>query len=142
MMTHRIRGQGLIEMLMILLFIGVSIAAILKFQGYLAYSTQLAQQQSEANLLAISQIEQLRNFTVLNTTAGYSAYQDIAPSSTTSIVNNTTYTINWTITAFTNPTYKKINVTVSWTDRYATAQSVSLSTSAAGIDPSAPGTYM
>jgi Tfp pilus assembly protein PilV len=117
------------------LLISISIAAIVRFQHYLSYSTNSTQQQTDANILAVKQIETLRDFKVLNTTAGYAAYQDIASGTSNATVGNTTYTINWTVTANTNPTYKTIDTTVTWTDRFSTSQTVRLISRVAGLDP-------
>jgi len=138
----KIKGQGLIEMLLIFLFIGISVVAILRFQNYLAYSTNLTQQQSDANLIAASQIETLRNYSVLNTTSGYTAYQGIANGTSSTTVGNTTYSVSWTVTTFTNPNYKVIDVTVTWTDRYGASQSINLATRIGSIDPSASARFI
>src|SRR5688572_35754 len=130
------QGQGLIETLTILLFISVSVVALLQFQHYLSYSTSVTKQQSDAAIVATSQVETLRDFSVLTTQAGYAAYQDIVSGTGNTVVNNTTYTMNWTVTTNTDPDYKTIDVTVSWTDRRNVAQSVRLITQVAGIDPS------
>lgn len=129
------RGQGLIDMILVVLFIAVGVIAMVKFQNYLAYSTNTAQQRSDASLLASNQIEILRDFEVLTTQTGYSAYQDIASGSYNTTVGNTTYSVVSTVTPNTTPIYKNIDVTVSWTDRLNGTQSVRLITQVAGIDP-------
>lgn len=138
----RQQGQGLIEILMTVLFIGIGVLALIKLQNYLAYGNDFAYQRSDAVRIAARQIEILRDFQVVNNTSGYTSYQGIASGSSTVAGTNTTYSVNWTVTSFTNPTYKTINVTVSWTDRYNAAQSVNLVTSVAGIDPSSSSTVM
>jgi len=136
------KGQGLIETLITLLLISVSIIALIRFQSYLAYSNSITQQTSEGSLLAVKQIESLRDFQVLNNTPGYTSYQGIASGTGTSTGINATYTITWTVTSSANPTYKTLDVTVSWTDRYNNAQSVRLITRVAGIDPSYSSSIM
>jgi Tfp pilus assembly protein PilV len=131
----KISGQTLIEALITVVFISFCVIALIRFQNYLTYDNSLAQQKSEATILAAKQIEQLRTFEVLNTTSGYTAYQSIASGSSTSTGTNATYTITWTVTANTNPTYKNASVTVSWTDRQNNAQSVQLVSHISGIDP-------
>lgn len=130
-----IKGQTLVEVFITLLFVAVSVIALIRFQSYLAYDNNLSQQKSIATMLARNKIEQLRDFQVLANTAGYTSYQSIVTGSSTQTVTNTSYTISWTITANTNPTYKLINVNVAWTDRYSGAQSVRLVTNIAGIEP-------
>jgi len=128
-------GVGLIETLLIILFVSISIVALIKFQNYLSYSTNTTQQQFDATILANKQIETLRDFQVLNTTAGYTAYADIASGSTNTTVGNTAYTIAWTVTTNADPAYKTLDVTVTWTDRFNASKSVRLVSQVAGVDP-------
>jgi Tfp pilus assembly protein PilE len=136
------QGQGLIESLMIAVFIGLSVVAFINFQSYLSYQTELSQQKANANLLAEARMEALRYYSVQNTTAGYTAYQDIASSSQNDTVGNTTYTSTWTVTTNTSPAYKNISLTVTWTDRRGNAQSVRLVTNVVSVDPSQPASFM
>jgi Tfp pilus assembly protein PilV len=129
------RGAGLVETLLVVLFIAISITALAKFQHFLTANTHYTQQQNSALILAAKQIETLRDFAVLQTTAGYNAYQNIASGNSTTTLNETSYTITWTITSNTNPTYKIIDVTVAWTDRSNTSRSVQLTSRVAGLDP-------
>lgn len=135
-------GQTLVEVLVTIVFIAVAVIALVRFQNYLAYDNLLTQQKNAASLLATQEIEVLKNFQVLNNTAGYTSYQSIASGTSSATVGNTTYTITRTVTSYTNPTYKNINVTVSWTDRNSIAQSIQLSTDIAGIDPGTSGSIM
>jgi len=133
--NKRQQGQTLIEILATLLIIAVGVIALIQFQNYLAYDNSLAQQKIDATLLAEKQIETQRDFQVLNNTTGYTSYQSIASATVTVTGTNTTYTVTSTVTPNTNPTYKVIDVTVSWTDRYNNAQSVRMVSYEAGIDP-------
>ncbi len=134
-MQIKTNGQTLIEVLVTVLIIAVAAVAIVKFQYYLAYNNNLIQQKSDATILANDKMESLRNFQVLTTTSGYIAYQSIVTGSSTATVSNTTYTLNWTITTNTNPDYKMAVIVVSWTDQRSNAQSVTLVSDIAGIDP-------
>lgn len=134
-MKKNVHGQTLIEALVTILFISVSVIALIRFQNYLSYDNSLSQQKADAITLAQSTVESLRDFHVLNNTSGYSSYQSIASGSSTSTGATATYTVTWTITSSTNPTHKAIDVTVSWTDRRGTAQSVRLISDVAGIEP-------
>lgn len=136
------RGTGLVESLIITLLIGLSIIVIIKAQHTLAFGTLSTQQRSDANQLALAQIETLHDYQVLNNTAGYTSYDGIASGSKSSTVGNTTYTINWTVNSFTNPTYKVLDVSVSWTDRYGVAQSITVSSEVAGLDPTGSNSMM
>ena len=128
-------GQTLIEVLVTMVFISISVIALIRFQNYLAYDNSVAQQKGEAVIFAQSKIESLSDFQVLNNTSGYSSYASIA-SGTSSVTGTTaTYTITWTVTTNANPNYKQIDVTVSWTDRYGTSQSIRLVSNVAGIEP-------
>ena len=135
MMIDKQKGQTLIEVLVAFLFIAISVIALIRFQQYLSYSTSLTQQKAFASTLAMSQIESLQDFQVLNNTNGYTSYQSIASGSSTTTGVSATYTITWTVTGYVNPTYKNLDVTVGWTDRHGSAQSVRLISDVAGIDP-------
>lgn len=143
-MRSRQRGQSLIEVLIAVLFIAIGVIALIRFQHYLAYDNSLVHQKSDAALLAVKQTEMLRDFQVLNTTSGYTAYQDIASSTgaATVTIGNTSYSMTWSVTSQTNPTYKTIDVTVSWTDVHSNPQSIELTTQVAGIDPSNSASIM
>lgn len=132
----KVRGQTLIETLVTLLFVAVGVIALIRFQNYLSYDNNVAQQTADALTLATSKLESLKDFQVLNTTSGYTAYAGITTGSATATVMNTSYNLAWTVTAHTSPTYKTLDVTVSWTDRYGNAQSVELTTNVAGLEPS------
>ncbi len=142
MRRQAINGQTLIEVMVTVVFIAMAVIALIRFQNYQAYDSMLTQQKNAATLLATQEMENLRNFQVLNNTSGYTSYQSLASGSSSSTMGNTTYTIVWTVTSYTNPTYKNVNVIVSWTDRNSVAQSVELSSNIAGIDPSTSGSVM
>ncbi len=133
--TSNHRGQTLIEALITLVFIAIGVIALIRFQNYLSYDNSLSQQKGEATLLAQSQIETLSEFQVLNNTGGYTSYQGISSGSSTVTGTNAVYTVTWTVTTTASPAYKTIDVTVSWTDRRSTAQSVRLISHVAGIEP-------
>jgi type IV pilus assembly protein PilV len=131
----KLTGQTLVEVMISLVILAIGVLALVRFQNYLAYDNSLAQQKNEATIIAVRDIETLRDFQVLNTTTGYTAYSSIASSTTSVSGTSATYTVTRTVTANTNPAYKAVNVVVSWTDRYNNAQSVTFSTNIAGIDP-------
>lgn len=141
-LNKKIAGQTLIETMITLVFISVSVIALVRFQNYLAYSSNTAQQKSEAVILANKQQEILRDFQVLNNTAGYTSYQSIASGTSTVAATTTTYTLTWTVTSYTNPTYKTIDVVVSWVDRYNNSLSIEMVTNVAGIDPTVSAAIM
>ena len=128
-------GQTLIEVMITVAFIAISAIALVRFQNDLAYDNSYAQQKSEAIILATKQMETLRDYQVLNNTSGYTSYQSIASGSSTVTGVNASYSLSWTVTPYINPTYKTLDVTVSWTDRYNNTQSVELTSTVAGLDP-------
>lgn len=136
------QGQTLVEVLITVLIIGVGVISLLKFQNYLAYEDSLTQQKGDAIILAMKDIETAKDFQVLNNTSGYTSYQSIASTTSTTTVANTVFTITRTVTSFTNPSYKRVDVNVSWTDRYGGAQSIRLVTNIAAIDPTNSATIM
>ena len=129
------RGQTLIEALVTMVFIAVTVIALIRFQNYLSYENSLSQQKGDATVLAQSKVESLRDFQVLNNTSGYTSYQGITSGTSTTAGSTATYTVSWTVTSSTNPTHKAIDVTVTWTDRRGTSQSVRLISDVAGIEP-------
>jgi Tfp pilus assembly protein PilV len=141
---HRIKhnGQTLVEVMITLLFISISVISLIRFQNYLAYDNSLAQQRGDATVIAQSTIENLRDYQVLNNTSGYTSYQGISSGSSTVSGATATYTVTWTITTTANPSFKRIDVTVSWTDRNNAAQSVRLISNVAGIEPANSASVM
>ncbi|MHB1948174.1 MAG: hypothetical protein ACYCQI_08680 [Gammaproteobacteria bacterium] len=136
------RGQTFLEVLVTVLFISFSVIALIRFQTYLAYDNSLAQQKSEAIILASQELEQLRTYQTLNNISGYTSYQSIATGNSSVTGSNATYAVSWVVTSYTNPTYKTANVTVSWTDRYNNAQSIQMVSDIPGIDPPNSATIM
>lgn len=134
-MRHKISsrfGQGLIEVLLTLLILAGTTIALIRFQANLSYSNGVAQEIADATQLGVKQIETLRDFTVLT---GSPSYQTIASGTSTVTGSETTYTLTWTVTTFTNPNYKSLDVTISWTDRRGVARTVRLISQVAGINP-------
>lgn len=132
------QGMGLIETLVTLLIIAGSVIALIRFQNNLAYQNSLIQQQNTALNLASTKIASLQTFTTL--TGGSNSYQSIASGSSSSTINDATYTVTWTVTD--NTTYKTVNVTVSWQDHYGVSQSKQLTTNIAKVDPASSASIM
>lgn len=133
---RRCSGQGLAEALITFAIIAIGTVSLVTFQNNLAYHNSITQQRNDAITLATQKVEALHDFHVLNTQSGYTAYQDIVTGTSTSTGTSATYTLNWTITTNTNPNYKTIDVTVTWTDRRGTAQSVRMTSRIGKTDPS------
>lgn len=142
-MNHsKVNGQTLIETLLTIVFISLTVISLIRFQNYLSYDNSLSQQTADAVNLAESKIESLRDFQVLNATSGYTDYSAMTSGSSVTTGATCVYTTTWTITSSTNPTYKTIDVTVSWTDRRGGSQSVRLVSRAAGIQPANSASVM
>jgi Tfp pilus assembly protein PilV len=129
------RGQTLIEALVALVFISMGVIALVRFQNYLSYDSSLTQQKAQAAIIAQSTIDTLSDFHVLNTTSGYTAYSGITSGTSSVTGTNATYSVAWTVTTNTNPDYKRIDVSVTWTDRRGASQSVRYISNVAGIEP-------
>src|SRR5688572_23247557 len=95
-MQTQAQGQTMVETLITLLFISISFVALFKFQTYLSYNNSLSSQKNEAVILAINTIENLRDFQVLNTQTGYTAWSSIISGSSTTAGGSATYTTTWT----------------------------------------------
>lgn len=132
---HKYRGQTLVEALVTLLFIAVGVVALVRFQNYLAFDNSVSRQKADATAIAQSRMETLRDFQVLNNTSGYTSYESIASGSAVVTGSTATYNVAWTVTTNTDPDYKDVTVTVSWTDRNGGSQSVVLNSRIAGIEP-------
>ena len=135
-------GIGLIEILVTVLILTFGLVALARFQIVWTAQTDASKQQAEAVSLAQKKIEELRNFTVLDTTAGQSAYADIASGSETSSGKNAQYTLAWTATESTDPSYKTISMVASWPDRHGVTQSINLSSIIGRVDPATGGMTM
>lgn len=133
------KGQGLIEIMITVLIIASVSIALIRFQSNLMYGNSVSQQQNTALTLAANQIESLRDFSLLT---GTGSYQAITTGTSTFNGSSATYTITWTITALAIPTYKTIDVRVTWTDRNGVGQFIRLITRVAGIDPSYSSSIM
>lgn len=138
-MMIKMKGQGLVEILMTLLIVAGSVLALLRLHSYLLYSNNLTYQQATAFQLAKSEIESLRDYSALT---GTNSYANIASGSSTVTGVSATYSMVWTVTSYTNPNYKTIDVTVSWTDRFGTSQSIRLISNIAQTDPNYSASIM
>ncbi len=115
------RGFMLLEAVIAVAIIGFGSVALTKMQSTVFVNSSIAKQQSEATHLAQKKIEELRNFTTIDT------YNNITNSTDTVTAKNTQYTVSWSTTTYTDPNYKKINVNVAWLSRTNESRSISLS---------------
>lgn len=158
----RQRGFSLIEVMVTLVVISIGVLGHVSFQRLVFRDTGESGMRNVASELAAEKLEDLRGFSRLDTKAGSFAYQDIANNAGGSLatgtvsVGNTQFTRSWTTTNYyystdlsapttTVPTgsplpdFKAVTVTISWTDVSGDAQSLSVVTHIAGVDPSAAG---
>lgn len=143
LISAREKGLTLVEMLVTLIVVSVGVIGLLKLQSYSSYDSSVFQQKNEACLLALAQIETLRSFPVINTTSGYnSSYSGIVTSTSTVNGTSATFTVSSTVTTYTSPKYKNIVVTVSWTDKYNAAESITMATNIGSIDPAFSASVM
>lgn len=170
----RNRGVGLIEILITLLVISAGLLAYVSMQRSIYREATLSSGRAAATELALAKLEDLRSFTALYSSSGVFDFQDIGnnaggtlsggslvqPSGTVT-VDNIIFTRSWTAVDYwisgTNtagstttpagspiPTYKLVEVVVSWTEQNAatqttvattTSKDVTLRSIIAGVDP-------
>lgn len=134
------RGGTIIEVLIAALIFSTALFALVEFQANLLQERMLLEQESEALSLAQDKMQYFRNYTVLNTTLGAFAYQDIVTGSASVAGLNTTYALAWTVTdVLTPPTRKNVSITATWTDATNTAHTVTVNSLIASIDPKVTG---
>ena len=139
-MTYR--GVSLVEILIALLVLALGIAVLVRFQGGVLRSRGIVSQHNEAIQLAEDRLGQLRNYSVLNTTTGKNAYQDIANGTATVAKASTTYTVTWVVAELTDPDHKTVTVTVTWVDSQGVSHNIALSSIIGKINPASSGTVM
>ncbi|MGB0956719.1 MAG: type IV pilus modification PilV family protein [Panacagrimonas sp.] len=156
-------GFGLIEVLVTLLIVTGGLLAYVGLQRGVFREANLASGRVAATETAMSKLEDLRSFTALQTTVGEFAFEDIADdvggaiAAGTATIDNVELTTGWTVTDYwytgvnaaptdtapagdPMPSFKQVVITVSWTDQNAQAQTLSLRSNIAGIDPQLTGT--
>ncbi|MDO9141334.1 MAG: hypothetical protein Q7U38_13540 [Methylobacter sp.] len=108
-------GVGLIEVLVATVVVAVGLLAVGSLQGDLMGGSRSNKTRAEAQALANTKIEQLRD-TIERT--GTSGYQALASSTANESITGVTETFSrgWTITNQTNPERKQVSVTVCWSD--------------------------
>jgi Tfp pilus assembly protein PilV len=145
-MTKKLKsqiGDGMIETLVTLVILAIGALALIKFQAYLAYNNGVMRQQGEAMIIATKQLETLRNFLDLTSPSSYSPlYSNIANQTTTVAGTSANFTTIANVSTFASPTYKEIDLTISWTDRRNNVQTRTLSSQVAGIAPANEGGVM
>lgn len=147
---HRALGVSLIEALVALAVMGFGTLSVLSVQGTLRMNADVARQRSEALRLAQEAIESSRQ--ALVSLAAFDALADSGPEEFTSINNDTRYSRTVSVSPAElaldddgveipgeRPRYKSVAVSVEWTDRNGTLQTVRLNTIAHGVLPELTG---
>jgi Tfp pilus assembly protein PilV len=147
--SPRGRGFSLIEALIALAVTSFGLLALAGVALKLAYNEDIARQRGEATRLAQEQIESLRSFTQLGAEPGKNAWDSMASNgageqitSTDDLSFNTTFTRTWQVLDSPNDAWRRVSVTVAWTDRVkdsADPQSVTFNSIISKTDPFVSG---
>lgn len=132
------RGVSLVEALVALAVMAFGMLAIVGIQSTMRLNSDVAKQRSEAVRIAQESLERWRAFSVLDTTAGRTAFADIGTLDDEVVAGyttNTNYTLSRTVTDVPAQSHKVLQVAVAWVDRADGPQRVVLNTVIAGIDP-------
>lgn len=142
------RGVTLLEALIALAVLAFGMLTFVALQAQLRMNADVSKQRSEAVRIAQEDIENFRSYGKLTSAADATrtgslfSYEEVATAtgqkaSLTAVgqATNAVYTLTRTVTASTVADMKDVVVTVSWTDRSGTAQSVTLRTRIAESDP-------
>ena len=143
MSARTVRGVSLIEALVALVVMAFGMVGVVGMQASLRMNADIAKQRSEAVRIAQEAIEARRAYSVMQTSAGLSAYADIVSQGAASVVGyttNTTYTLALSVVNSVEPQMKTLTVDVRWDDRTGQAQSLRIITGIAGTPPELAGT--
>jgi Tfp pilus assembly protein PilV len=150
-MKHRLeQGISLIEALVAVAVMGFGLLGLLGLQSTLRTNADLSKQRSQAVRMANEQIEEQRVYSVLDTTVGSKAWDDITtiPVAAVTGVLGMNATFNRTLTVTNLPIagqalsiapYKTIRSDVVWRDRSDQDQTVTISTHIVASAPEVMG---
>ena len=116
------RGFSLIESLIALVIVSFGLLAIAGVHMKLTRGEDIARQRGEATRLAQEKLEELRSFTQLDAVAGVNSWGGMAGATDTITNNpdyhaNTTFTRTWQVLDSVDDAWRRVRVTVAWTDR-------------------------
>jgi Tfp pilus assembly protein PilV len=143
MSARAIRGVALIEALVALLVMAFGMVGVVGMQASLRMNADVAKQRSEAVRIAQEVIEARRAYSVMQTSAGLSAYADIVNQGAVDVVGyttNTTYSLTLSVVDSAEPRMKTLTTGVRWDDRTGQTQSLTIVTGIAGTPPELAGT--
>ena len=138
------RGFSLIESLIALVIVSFGLLAIAGVHLKLVRGEDIARQRGEATRLAQEKLEELRSFTQLDAAAGVNSWGGMAGAADNITNNpdyhaNTTFTRTWQVLDSPDDAWRRVRVTVAWTDRVNDTANdettLSFNTMIAKIDP-------
>lgn len=135
---RRAAGFTLIESMVALLIVTGGLFGLLKTQTMLARNADLARQRTEAVRLAQERIEALRSYTAIEAVAGQLAWEDLADDAD-EVQTNAVYTRTWEVLGAVDDPMRQVRVTLAWQDRAGVAQSITLESVIAQVDPADVG---
>lgn len=111
-------GIGLIEVLITTVVVAVGLLSVASLQGDLLGDSRSNKTRAEAQALANTKIEQLRDTIVKTDATGTTGYTQLASSTANESIAGTTetFTRSWVVTDQTGPVRKQVSVTVCWSD--------------------------
>lgn len=122
------RGIGLIEALVAFLVLSLGMLAIARMQSDLRAQAELARQRTEAVRIAQQDIETLRAYSALTTSASVRSYEQIASASATiDSIGPTRYELTRQVARSADGQAASVAVNVRWNDRRGEAQYTTLS---------------
>jgi hypothetical protein len=107
---------------------------LLATQTMLVRHADLARQRAEAVRLGQERIENLRSYTMIATTAGHLAWDDLDDGAD-AVETNAAFTRTWSIGGSVDDAMRQVEVMLSWTDRAGDPQTVTLRTVISQTDP-------
>lgn len=117
-LTHSIKnssGIGLIEVLVTTVVVAVGLLAVASLQGDLLSGSRNNKTRAEAQAMANTKIEQLRDTIQKTGTTGYNALASSTANESIGGITET-FTRGWTVADQTAPVRKQVSVTVCWSD--------------------------
>ena len=132
------RGTSLFGTLIAFLVLSLGVLAAARLQTELRLGAEVARQRSEAVRLAQREIEALRAFTVVATTTGQPAFDDIA-SRSSSVDGAARFTLTRQVDDEVALHAKRVGVRIDWADAAGNAHQVALDTVVDGSEPALGG---
>ncbi|TRX02942.1 hypothetical protein [Candidatus Methylobacter oryzae] len=111
-------GIGLIEVLITTVVVAVGLLSVASLQGDLLGDSRSNKTRAEAQALANTKIEQLRDTIVQTDATSTTGYTQLASSAANESIAGTTetFTRSWIVSNQTGPVRKQVSVTVCWLD--------------------------